>query len=600
MAETGEQHGPVLIGIDLGTACSGVAVRQNGRAEVVTNGHGGRATPSYVAFTDTEGLVVGDAAKSQASRNPTNTVFGTKRLMGRRFCDASVQAGLKLWPFKVVAGRGDKPMVAANYKGKQKLLAAEEVASMLLSKMKAEAEAYLGCPVKNAVITVPASFDVVQRRATKDACAIAGLDVLGVIHEPTAAAVAYGLHESANDKNVLVFDLGGSHASVSLLAVASGKIAVMATAGDPCLGGEDFNGRMVEHFIAKFKAGHRKDVSRNARAMVRLRAACEQAKRTLSSASWAAIELECFHEGTDFYSTITRDQFEDLNLDLFCKCMEPIKKCLMDAKMDRRSVDDIVLVGGSTRIPRVRRLIQDLFDGKELRKDINPDEAAARGAATIASRGGGDSLLDLFLPDATPRSIGVEEAGGAMAVVIPENTAIPVRETKRTISVQPHHKKGVVVSVFEGEKPRARDNTLFCELELPGAHRGAKPGAKLPVSVCFSVDADGVLTVSASDKVNGHKKQMRFMEQSQLRKKEIERMAKEAKYMAEDEGNKERIKAKNSLEEFLYKKRRAIEDEKRKVDDALCAVEEMIQKVPGDQVSSAGELSDALKKLMIE
>uniref|UniRef100_A0A0E0N100 Uncharacterized protein n=1 Tax=Oryza rufipogon TaxID=4529 RepID=A0A0E0N100_ORYRU len=537
MAETGDQHGPV-IGIDLGTACSCVA---NGRAEIVTNEHGGRATPSYAAFTDTERLV-GDAAKSQASRNPTNTVFGESvvvspllRLFAYRLVlfrpaltfnclpDASVQDGLKLWPFKVVPGRGDKPMVAASYKGKQKLLAAEEVASMLLSKMKAEAEAYIGGPVKNAVVTVPASFDVLQRRATKHACAVAGLDVLGVIHGPAAAAVAFGIHEIAGDKNVLVFDLGGGHTSVSLLAVASGKIAVRATAGDPHLGGEDFNGRMVEHFVAQFKAEHKKDVGRNARAILRLRAACEQAKRTLSSASWAAIELERLHDGADFYSTITRDQFDELNLDLFCKCLDPIKKCLTGAKMDRSSVDDVVFVGGSTRIPRVRRLIQDLFDGKELRKDISSDEAAACGAATMASLGSDDSLVDLFLFDATPHSLGVAAAGGAMAVMIPKNTPIPVMARENTISIQPNHKKGI-------ERGHKQVRTLSsARSKLPGAHSKAKPGVKLSVSVCFSIDADGVLTVSARDKVNGHKNQMRVMEQSQLSKEEIERMTMEAK-----------------------------------------------------------------------
>lgn len=394
--------------------------------------------------------------------------------MGRRFSDASVQDGLKLWPFKVVPGRGDKPMVAASYKGKQKLLAAEEVASMLLSKMKAEAEAYIGGPVKNAVVTVPASFDVLQRRATKHACAVAGLDVLGVIHGPAAAAVAFGIHEIAGDKNVLVFDLGGGHTSVSLLAVASGKIAVRATAGDPHLGGEDFNGRMVEHFVAQFKAEHKKDVGRNARAILRLRAACEQAKRTLSSASWAAIELERLHDGADFYSTITRDQFDELNLDLFCKCLDPIKKCLTGAKMDRSSVDDVVLVGGSTRIPRVRRLIQDLFDGKELRKDISPDEAAACGAATMASLGSDDSMVDLFLFDATPHSLGVAAAGGAMAVMIPKNTPIPVMARENTISIQPNHKKGIVISIFEGERPQASENTLLCEIEPSGGSQQSK------------------------------------------------------------------------------------------------------------------------------
>uniref|UniRef100_A0A0E0JMM7 Uncharacterized protein n=1 Tax=Oryza punctata TaxID=4537 RepID=A0A0E0JMM7_ORYPU len=472
MAETGDRHGPV-IGIDLGTACSCVAVWQHGRAEIVTNEHGGRVTPSYIAFTDTERLV-GDAAKSQASRNPTNTVFEAARRGGGR-----VRAALK---------------------------------------DKAEAEAYIGGPVKNAVVTVPASFDVLQRRATKHACAISGLDVLGVIHEPTAAGVAYGIHGIAGDKNVLVFDLGGGHTSVSLLAVASGKITVKATAGDPHLGGEDFSSRMVEHFVAQFKAEHKKDVARNARAMVRLRAACEQANKTLSSASWATIELERLHEDTDFYSTIMRDQFDDLNLDLFCKCLEPIKKCLAGAKMDRSSVDDVVLVGGSTRIPRVRRLIQDLFDGKELRKDINPEEAAARGLrlaghvparrhAALARRGG---CRRRHGGDDTKEHPNSRHGEG-------EDNLHPAPSQERCCHLS-FRRRGAT-----------SENTLLCELKLPGTRNKAKPGVKLSVSVCFSIDADGVLTVSARDRANGHKNQMRIVEQSQLSKMEIERMAMEAK-----------------------------------------------------------------------
>uniref|UniRef100_A0A0D9V4B2 Uncharacterized protein n=1 Tax=Leersia perrieri TaxID=77586 RepID=A0A0D9V4B2_9ORYZ len=552
MAKTGNKRQGPVIGIDLGTAYSCVAVWQDGRVEIVTNVDGGRTTPSYVAFTDTEKLV-GDAAKSQASRNPTNTVFGTKRLMGRRFSDSSVQTGLKLWPFDVAPSRGDRPMVAVSYKRKQKMLAAEEVASMLLSKMKAEAEAYLGSTVKNAVVTVPASFDVLQRRATKHACAIAGLNVVGFIHDPTAAAVAYGygIHESADDKNVLVFDLGG---------------------------------------------GHKIDVSGNPRAMMRLMAACEEAKRTLSSASWAAIEIDCLHEAIDFYSTITRDQIDDLNMDLFSKCLDPIKKCLADAGMDRSSVENVILVGGSTRIPRVRRLVQDLFNGKELRQYIDPEEAEALGAA-IARRS--DNFLNLLLVDSTASSLGVEETGGAMAVIIPKNTSIPVWWTEKIISMLPHHNNGVLISVFEGERPRARDNTLLGELQLPSCHMGGNFRFKIHVSVCMGIDADSVLTVSAGarNKVN----QMIIMEHSQLSKEEIERMAKEAKeYMAEEEEKKERIKAKNSLEEFLYKKHHAIEEEKRKVDNALSAIEEMIQQVHDDQVSSARDFEEALKKLMIE
>ncbi|XP_047057009.1 heat shock cognate 70 kDa protein 2-like [Lolium rigidum] len=597
MTETDGQQGSAAIGIDLGTAWSCVGVYRHGRVEIITNEHGGRTTPSYVAFTDTERLV-GDAAKNQAARNSTNTIFGTKRLIGRRFSDASVQADMKLWPFKVMAGRGDKPMVAANYKRKQKLLAPEEIASMLLAKMKGDAKAYLGAPVTNAVVTVPVSFDILQRRATKDALAIAGLNVIGVIHEPVAAAVAYGLHESTETKNVLVFDVGGGTTSVALLAIAAGKITVRSTAGDPHLGGEDFDRRMVEHLLEQFKTEYKKDVSGSTRALVRLRAACEHAKRTLSSATWAPIEIDCLLDGIDFRTAVTRDQFEDLNMDLFCKCMEPVKKCLGDAKVERSDVHEVVLVGGSTRIPSLRRMLQDLFDGRELRKDINLEEAVARGAAIladIASRVPGSDLLNLFLLDTTPRSLGVEAAGGAMAVIVPRNSAIPIRR-EQIISIQSHHKRSVVLSVFEGENGTARDNRLLGELKL-----SAGDGAKRQISVRFDIDADGVLTVYATDKAAKRMHQMKFMDKGQLSKNEIKRMTEEAaEYMAEDAGNRERVKAKNLLEEYLYKKRRAIEVERRKAEDALSAVELMIQQVHSDQVSSARKFLDDLERLKLE
>jgi L1 cell adhesion molecule like protein len=489
-------------------------------------------------------------------------------------------------------------MVAANYKRKQKLLAAEEIASMLLAKMKGDAEAYLGAPVANAVVTVPVSFGILQRRATKDALAIAGLNVLGVIHEPVAAAVAYGLHESTEAKNVVVFDVGGGTTSVALLAISAGKITVRATAGDPHLGGEDFDRRMVEHLVEQFKKEFKKDVSGSARALVRLRAACEHAKRTLSSATWAPIEIDCLLDGIDFRTAVTRDQFEDLNMDLFCKCMEPVKKCLGDAKVERSDVHEVVLVGGSTRIPRLRRMLQDLFDGRELRKDINLEEAVARGAAILAdmaSRVPGSDLLNLFLLDTTPHSLGVEAAGGAMAVIVPRNTAIPIRR-EQIISIQSHHKRSVVLSVFEGENGTARDNSFLGELKL-----SAGDGAKRQISVRFDIDADGVLTVYATDKAAKRMHQMKFMDKGQLSKNEIKRMTEEAaEYMAEDARNRERVKAKNLLEEYLYKKRRAIEVERRKAEDALSAVELMIQQVHSDQVSSARKFLDDLERLKLE
>ncbi|CAM0882167.1 unnamed protein product [Alopecurus aequalis] len=572
MTETDDQQGTAAIGIDLGTAWSFVGVYRHGRVEIITNEHGGRTTPSYVAFTDSERLV-GDAAKNQAARNSTNTIFGTKRLMGRRFSDASAQAN-----------------------------------------MKGDAEAYLGTPVANAVITVPVSFDILQRRATKDAFAIAGLNVLGVIHEPVAAALAYGLHESTVAKSVLVFDVGGGTTSVALLEIAAGTITVRATAGDPHLGGEDFDSRMVKHLVEQFKTEYKKDVSGSARALVRLRAACEHAKRTLSSATWASIEIDCLlyqlgrkHSlrdflGVDFRTAITREQFEDLNMDLFYKCMQPVKKCLCDANIERSDVHEVVLVGGSTRIPCLRRMLRDLFDGRELRKDINLEEAVARGAAIladIASRVPGSDLLDLFLLDTTPCSLGVEAAGGAMDVIVPKNTAIPISR-KQIISIQSHPKKSVVLSVFEGENVIARDNSLLGELKLSGGD-GAQPGAKRHILVCFDIDADGVLTVYATEKATKRRHQMKFMDKGQLTNEEIERMTVQAaEYMAEDAEKRERIKAKNLLEEYLYQKRRAIEVERKKAEDALSAVELMIQQVHNDQRSSARKFLDDLEALKLE
>ncbi|XP_027344915.1 heat shock 70 kDa protein-like isoform X3 [Abrus precatorius] len=375
------------IGIDLGTTYSCVGVWQSDRVEIIANDQGNRTTPSYVAFTDTERLI-GDAAKNQVAMNPQNTVFDAKRLIGRRFSDPSVQSDMKHWPFKVVPGPADKPMIVVQYKGEEKQFSAEEISSMVLTKMKEIAEAFLGQSIKNAVITVPAYFNDSQRQATKDAGAIAGLNVTRIINEPTAAAIAYGLDKKASrsgEKNVLIFDLGGGTFDVSLLTIEEGIFEVKATAGDTHLGGEDFDNRLVNHFVAEFKRKHKKDISTSARALRRLRTACERAKRTLSSTSQTTIEIDSLYEGIDFYSTITRARFEELNMDLFRRCMEPVEKCLRDSKIDKSQVHDVVLVGGSTRIPKVQQLLQDFFNGKELCKSINPDEAVAYGAAVQAA-----------------------------------------------------------------------------------------------------------------------------------------------------------------------------------------------------------------------
>ncbi|KAI3777968.1 hypothetical protein L2E82_06879 [Cichorium intybus] len=382
----GKGEGPA-IGIDLGTTYSCVGVWQHDRVEIIANDQGNRTTPSYVAFTDSERLI-GDAAKNQVAMNPMNTVFDAKRLIGRRYSDASVQDDMKLWPFKVTSGPAEKPMIGVDYKGENKQFAAEEISSMVLIKMREIAEAFIGSTVKNAVVTVPAYFNDSQRQATKDAGVIAGLNVMRIINEPTAAAIAYGLDKKAasvGEKNVLIFDLGGGTFDVSVLTIEEGIFEVKSTAGDTHLGGEDFDNRMVNHFVQEFKRKHKKDITGNPRALRRLRTACERAKRTLSSTAQTTIEIDSLYEGVDFYTTITRARFEELNMDLFRKCMDPVEKCLRDAKMDKRSVHDIVLVGGSTRIPKVQNLLQDFFNGKELCKSINPDEAVAYGAAVQAA-----------------------------------------------------------------------------------------------------------------------------------------------------------------------------------------------------------------------
>lgn len=535
------------VGIDLGTSYSCVSVFQHGKVEIIPNDHGNRTTPSYVSFTDSERLI-GDTAKNRAAMNPSNTVFSVKRLIGRR--SHEILADKKHWPFEVIDD-GGRPKVQVEFRGRKKCFFAEEISAMVLTKMKETAEAYLGKTVTHAVVTVPASFNDSQRQATRDAATIAGLNVLRMINEPTAAAMAYCLDRKIEgEQNILIFDLGGGSIDVSVLTYEQGIYETKSTAGDMHLGGEDFDNRMVNHFIEEFKRKFNKDLSGSKRAVHRLKSACESAKKALGAVTEAHIELDSLFEGIDFYTTITRATFEELCSDLFRATLEPLEKALRDSKFSQKDIDEIVLVGGSTRIPRIQKLIQDFFSGKELKKSINPDEVVACGAAILAAILSGDrseEVQDLILLDITPYSLGIETTGGVMTRLINRNSTIPKLE-RQIFSTYHDNQSSISIDVYEGERAMTKDNNLlgkFVLTGIPPAPRGVPQ-----IQVTFDIDRNGVLNVSAIDLNTGNENRITITnDKLRLSPEDIDRMIREAEeYKTYNDGQRELTLAKNQLE----------------------------------------------------